>query len=165
MGTLLRSRRLVGGRSCSMKDLQADITILAQSSSVWKVLTDVERFPDWNPFVREVRGTISPGSKLTIHVQPPNTRMMTFQATVLKIEPNRELVWLGRFWGIRGLLEGEQHFEIEHLSIEVVRLRQRAFFSGVLAALPPLSSILARRFQRGMESMNQAAKDRVEQTG
>jgi hypothetical protein len=145
-----------------MKDLQADIIIQAPPASVWQVLTDFASFPAWNPFLREAKGDISPGATLAVCIRPPGTRAMRFQATVLNVEANRELVWLGRFWGIRGLLEGEQHFAIENLSTDAVRLTQRATFTGLLTALPPLSGILAQRLQRGMTAMNQALKDRVE---
>jgi hypothetical protein len=145
-----------------MKELQASISILAQSSSVWQALTEPAGFPEWNPFLREVRGQITPGARITVRVHPPGTRMMTFQATVLKVEPNHELVWLGRFWGVRGLLEAEQHFRIDTLSTEAVSLTHRTFCSGLLTALPPLSGILAQRLQRGMAAMNQALKDRLE---
>jgi hypothetical protein len=146
-----------------MKDLQEAISILAQSSAVWQVLTDVDGFPAWNPFLRQVQGAIRPGGRLTISVQPPSTRLMTFQATVLKVESNRDLVWLARLWGIRGLLDVEQHFEVETTSTETVNLSQRVFLSGLMSALPPLSGILSRRLQRGMAAMNQAVKDRAEQ--
>jgi len=37
-----------------MLELRTDIEIDAPVERVWEVLTDFDRFPDWNPFIRKV---------------------------------------------------------------------------------------------------------------
>ena len=32
------------------------------TEKVWQVLTDFAHFPDWNPFIREIIGTVMEGS-------------------------------------------------------------------------------------------------------
>ncbi len=145
-----------------MKKLCADIEIAASAERVWQVLADFEAYPQWNPFVRLARGELKVGARLTVHLQPPGTRGMTFRPTVLKVEPNRELRWLGHL-GVPGLFDGEHSFRIEPVEANQVHLVQSETFTGIL--VPLLMRALDKDTQRGFEEMNHALKVRAEQVG
>ena len=51
-----------------MKEIKTEIEINASAEKVWQVLTDFAHFHDWNPFIREIIGTVSEGSKLEISI-------------------------------------------------------------------------------------------------
>ncbi|MEO1714214.1 MAG: SRPBCC family protein, partial [Bacteroidota bacterium] len=36
-----------------MRHLETSITIDAPMQTVWKVLTDLEKYPSWNPFIQK----------------------------------------------------------------------------------------------------------------
>ena len=63
--------------------------------------------------VRSAEGSLTPGSKLTVRLQPPGSKGMTFKPTVLKADPGGELRWIGHLL-FPGLFDGEHHFIIEH---------------------------------------------------
>jgi hypothetical protein len=86
---------------------------------------------------------------------------MTFRPTVLSVEPNRELRWLGRLL-IPGLFDGEHIFEIEPAGMDRVRFTQREVFRGLF--VPLLARSLDRDTRRGFEEMNRALKVRAEIT-
>ena len=46
--------------------LTHSVDIAAPTSVVWEVLTDLEAYPQWNPFMVEAAGSVSEGDKLTI---------------------------------------------------------------------------------------------------
>jgi hypothetical protein len=142
-----------------MKEIHTEIEIDAPAEKVWRVLTDLAAYPEWNPFVRRVEGEFSVGARLHVTIQPSGARGMSFRPTVLVAEPNRELRWLGRFW-LPGLFAGEHSFSIEPLGEERVRFVQRERFGGLL--VPFLSKILDRDTGRGFEEMNRALKLRAE---
>jgi hypothetical protein len=125
------------------------------------VLTDFPSHAQWNPFIRRASGEVRGGARLLVHIQPSGTKGMTFQPTVLKAEPNRELRWLGRLW-LPGLFDGEHSFIIEPVGVSRVQFVQREVFRGLL--LPLLSRTLERDTRRGFDEMNQALKARAEQT-
>ncbi len=39
-----------------MKEIYTEIEIQASPERVWQALTDLERFSQWNPFIRSAKG-------------------------------------------------------------------------------------------------------------
>ena len=142
-------------------ELNTEIEIKASSEAVWNLLTDTFRFPEWNPFIRRLRGELKVGQKLAVYIQPSGVRGMEFKPVVLKVEPHRELRWLGHLI-IPGLFDGEHIFQIEPLGSGRVRFRQREIFSGIL--VPLLKNSLETDTRRGFNEMNQKLKELAERT-
>ena len=144
-----------------MKELRSQIEIEAPAERVWQVLTGFAAYPQWNPFIRRVRGRPEGEERLEVRMQPSGTRGFTFRPTVVKVEPNRQLRWLGHLL-VRGLFDGEHIFEIEELDRDRVLFIQREVFKGLL--VPLLARSLDRDTQRGFEEMNRALRERAEAT-
>jgi hypothetical protein len=142
------------------KQLRAEINIDAGPDRVWQVLTDFDRYSEWNPFMTEAHGTAAARQRLTIRMQPTVGRAMTFRPTVLEAVPGRRLRWLGRLF-VPGLFDGEHNFTIEPLDEDRVRLIQQEDFRGLL--VPVLSRWLDRGTLPAFEQMNRALKRRAEQ--
>jgi len=139
------------------KEIRTEIEIESSAERVWNLLTDFAHFPEWNPFIRRVKGSASTGNQLTVTIQPPGGKTMTFKPHVLDAQPNRQLRWIGRVL-IRGLFDGEHSFGIEPLGENRVRFTHRERFSGLF--VPFFST---GRSQQGFEEMNKALKTRAEQ--
>ena len=142
-----------------MRELHTDIEINASAGRVWQLLTDFDRYPEWNPFIRSISGKPEPNAKLKIFIQPSGARGMTFRPTVLKAEPNQELRWQGRLF-VPGLFDGEHILIIERISQDKVRFRQSEKFSGLLVPLFWRSLDVDTR--RGFNEMNAALKKQAE---
>ncbi|WP_193197920.1 SRPBCC domain-containing protein [Nostoc sp. MG11] len=139
--------------------IYTEIEIQAPDSRVWNLLTDFASFPKWNLFIRQISGSLSEGAKLTVHFQPPGTDGITFRPTILTVEPNRKLRWLGHFL-IPGLFDGEHSFIIEPLASDRVRFIQQESFKGLL--VPLLARRLNTDVRQGFEAMNQTLKTKAE---
>jgi hypothetical protein len=126
-----------------VKELISEIEIHASGEKVWQILTDFERYPEWNPFIRWAKGQAITGTRLTVRIQPSGAGGTTFTPTVLKVEPNRELRWLGRLV-MPGIFDGEHIFSIETIGAQHVLFTQREIYTG-------------------FEEMNQALKALAEQ--
>ncbi len=144
-----------------MKELRSHIEIEASAERVWQVLTDFAAYPEWNPFIRRVNGRPEVEERLVVRMRPSGTRGMTFRPTVMRVEPNRQLRWLGHLL-VPGLFDGEHIFEIEELDRDRVLFIQRESFKGLL--VPLLARSLDRNTQRGFEEMNRALRERAETT-
>jgi len=144
-----------------MLELRTEIEIDAPAERVWAVLTDFDRFPDWNPFIRRIHGNAQVGSRLDVFLGASGTRGMQFRPIVTMVVPNRELRWLGRL-GLPRLFDGEHIFQIEPLGSTRARFIQRERFRGLL--VPLMARSLNRDARRGFEEMNQALRARVNAT-
>jgi hypothetical protein len=141
-----------------MKQLYSEIEIHASAEIVWKHLTDFDKFPEWNSFMRIV-GEPKQGERIQVLIQPSGTKGNTFYPKLVKVEPQRELRWIGRVL-IPYLFDGEHIFEIKPIDEKRVLFIQRENFRGIL--VPFLSKMLDRDTKRGFEEMNQALKERAE---
>ena len=145
----------------SVKELHSEIQIDAPAERVWKLLTDFDSYPQWNPFIRNIIGQPAPGDRLEVRLAPPGGRAMTFRPKVLTAEPQRELRWLGHLLA-PGLFDGEHSFSIQALDENRIRFVQREAFKGLL--VPLFARSLETNTQRGFEEMNRALKERAEAT-
>lgn len=140
------------------RTLDTGTVIEASAERVWQVLVDFEAYPTWNPFVRRLSGEVRQGARLEVTVQPAGRGEFSFRPTLVAVEPQRELRWLGRVI-IPGLFDGEHGFTIERLGPDRVRLRHREVMSGILV---PLMGGMLRDAERGFHLMNRALKARAE---
>ena len=141
-----------------MKELRASIDIQATPERVWDVLTDFASFSEWNPFITSLIGKAEPGAKLTVRIEPPDGRAMTFKPTVLRADGAREFRWLGRL-GLPRVFDGEHIFELQaHKG--GTRFVQREEFRGALVT--PLLAWVGKSTEAGFKQMNEALKARAE---
>lgn len=141
-----------------MKHLETEVTIAAPPNVVWEILSDLDRYSEWNPFVIEAEGSLAVGSRLEVRLQPPGGRATTFRPTVTVVEPERTFEWLGHL-GVRGVFDGRHRFQLEPTAVGT-RLVQSEQFGGIL--VPVLSRSLDRSTRAGFEAMNHALKARAE---
>jgi hypothetical protein len=141
-----------------MKQLHTEIQIEADPAVVWAVLTDFDRYPDWNPFLVDVRGGTEPGGRLLVTLSPPGGRRITMRPTVTELVPARVFEWWGHL-GVRGIFDGRHRFELT-ASGTGTRLVQRETFTGLL--VPLLTKSLDGPTAAGFALMNEALRARAE---
>jgi hypothetical protein len=142
-----------------MHEIVTKIKIDASPDKIWGILTDFARYPEWNPFIRQVSGEAVRGHQLTASICPPGGKAMTFRPTVLVAEANTELRWLGRLL-FPSLFDGEHYFLLSPLAPDQTHLIHGERFSGIL--VPLLKSQLESGTRAGFMAMNQALKARAE---
>jgi hypothetical protein len=141
------------------KELESTIEIEASSEQVWAILTDLERYPEWNPFIRRIEGSLIVGSQLEVRIKPPGRSETVFRPTIISVIPNRQLRWLGHL-GMPKIFDGEHKMLIEPMGTGLVRFVQNETFHGLLV---PLSGGVLSDTLRGFKEMNNALKERIEE--
>lgn len=139
-----------------MKEVRTEIEINAGPEKVWKILTDFEKYSQWNPFIKRIIGQAKEGSKIEIHIETPNGKNRKYGPTVTKVEHNTELRWIGK----NLLLSGEHIFTIKKLQAGRVWFVHSEVFGGLLTSI--FAKSLDTDVKHGFEEMNRALKDRSE---
>jgi len=68
------------------------VLIHSPAETVWEILTDLDGYPDWNPFTPCVESTLRIGAPVTLHIRRGKSASpMTFILEVL--DPPREIAW------------------------------------------------------------------------
>ncbi len=146
-------------RTPSGGELYSEIEIRSSPERIWEILTDFSRYPEWNPFIRSIRGDLVKGGRIIAELRPPGSKGMTIRPVLLKADPPNEIRWKGHLV-IRGLFDGEHIFEIRPEGTGRCRFIQREIFSGLL--LPLVTRMLKGGTAHGFAEMNKALKERAE---
>ncbi len=103
----------------------------AAPAEIWELLTDAERYPEWNRSVVSLSGQIAEGEtvKLVAAVSPKRT----FALHVRDLEAGSRMVWEGGM--PLGLFVGVRTFELHPLPDETTRFSMREEYRGALAPL------------------------------
>jgi hypothetical protein len=144
-----------------LKELRTEIEINTSPERVWKILTDFEKYDQWNPFIHKIIGQPKEGTKIEIHIETPGGKNRKYEPTLTKVDEGCELRWLGKS-SLPGFLNGEHIFAIEQLDPQRVRFVQREVFDGLLTSL--FGKSLDTDVRQGLEEMNRALKERAERT-
>ncbi len=142
-----------------MKSLKTSIQIQAPAAIVWNSLIDFEQYPEWNPFIRQIKGEAVQGQNLQISIQIPGQKPSEFKPEVIKCVPAQELRWLGKLF-FKGLFDGEHYFQLKVIGPNKVEFIHGENFSGLLSS--PLMALIGKSTKEGFEAMNKALKAEAE---
>ncbi|MGH0035262.1 MAG: SRPBCC domain-containing protein [Myxococcota bacterium] len=143
------------------RSVSAGIEIDAAAEDVWSILTDFERYPEWNPFTVEVRTTLQVGEAVTMNVHLPGRRPTVRVEWVNRVEAGRVFAW-----GMHMLhpicLTANRYQWVEPLGDQRCRYRTEDVMSGWLA--PVVVAFYGRSMRTGFESVANALKARAEKS-
>lgn len=142
-----------------MKELRTEIVIRASGEKVWRILTDFDRYPDWNPFIRFILGKVAVGEIVKVRLEAPGMKGMLMKPRITKFNESEGFSWLGSL-GIPGLFDGEHSFELTDNHDGTTTFVQREEFKGIL--VPLLKKMLDVNTKEGFEMMNRKLKEECE---
>ena|SRR5688572_13501571 len=142
------------------KEITTEILINATPEKVWSVFTNFANYPNWNPFIKSIKGEIKVGNIITARMEPPGGKGMTFKPKILTFKTNKELSWLGHLL-FPGIFDGEHKFELIDNRNVTTTFRQSEKFQGIL--VPLFQKQLDNNTKRGFEEMNKKLKELSEQ--
>lgn len=141
-----------------MKTIHTEIWVAAAAPVVWSVITDIERWPDWNPVMR-IDGPLDPGRSITVTLLPRGKPEVVMRPKIVSYEEGREVRWVGRFL-IPGLCDGEHGLRVVPEDVGRCRFEQFEVFSGLLAG--PIMGKRVKEIETGFEVMNRMLKREAE---
>jgi uncharacterized protein YndB with AHSA1/START domain len=139
--------------------IEQTLVIAAPAALVWRVIVDLERYPEWNPFVVACRSTLAVGAPIEMRVRGLAPWALSQREEILAHEPGRRLCY-----GLRGAFLGAISSERCHLVTErepaLAHYRSTFALGGGLA--PLVRALLGRRLARGFCAMTGALARRAE---
>lgn len=140
-----------------MSSFNTQIEINAKAEVVWKILTDISSWPEWNKTIDDIQGSIMPGGKVTVHTKANPGK--SFPLKVSKIIPNQAMVWTG---GMPfGLFTGKRIFTITAAGDNSVEFAMTEQFTGLMA---PLITRSIPDLQPSFDEFAQCLKEIAEST-
>jgi len=109
-------------------------SIDAAPETVWRIVEDIERWPEWTPTIASVErrseGPIGVGARFRI--RQPKLAPTTW--TITEWAPGRAFAWTARSPGFRIVADHEIRPESRGSSVEL-RVRFEGFLGGIVARL------------------------------
>lgn len=113
-----------------MLEYQATTTIDAPAATVWAVLLDTAKWPQWDPSCEKIEGEVALGNKIKAFTKLSPGR--AFPVKVTELVPSEKMTWSGGM--PLGLFKGERTFVLrEHGGRTEFTLRE--VFSGPMLRL------------------------------
>lgn len=140
------------------KEIKTEIIINASREKIWKVLTDFEAYPQWNPFVVRIEGKPIIGTRLKNTLQNGD-KQFQFKPIVTSVEPGKSFAWLGSLF-IKGLFDGHHSFELKDLGNSQVKFIHSEQFSGILSGF--ILKKIGADTKLNFVKFNEAIKKRAE---
>jgi hypothetical protein len=141
-----------------MHAIRTEAFIPASPEAIWRVLTDFDRFHEWNPLNIKAKGKPSLGARIPMTFLNPAKAGATVSMTVkiTRFEPNRVLEWLGH---VPIVFKGRHIFELTPEGAGT-RLLHGEDQSGLIAK-GNSADVIRTKFVPAYEAMNEALARRL----
>lgn len=138
---------------------RTDLEIEASDQQTWAVLTDFERYADWNPALPAISGELREGSMVSLTLGMPGRPSPKVKARLQDVTPNRRLTWHGNVGG-DWLFAGDREFAIHPIAENRVRFTHVEDVRGLL--FPVFRALMGSAIQRSHDTFNGSLKERAE---
>lgn len=132
--------------------------IEAPAADVFRVLDDLDRYPDWNPFTTRVITDRVIGGQVELHVNMPGSGLRVQRERFTGYVPGERLSW-GLRWGGGVLLDCDRVQQVEAQPDGTTRYVTYERFNGLLGGL--VVHLYGAAVRRGFEQCADALALRV----
>lgn len=133
--------------------------IAASAERVWEVLTDLERYGEWNPQIPVAKGKVEEGAEIEIKLALPGRPAMNLSATIEQAQENELFSWRGHLlapW----FFEGYREFAIQQVAPDRVTVTHTEDVHGAFA--PIFSLVMGKPIEKSQRALNDALRTRAE---
>jgi hypothetical protein len=155
------SHRINTEKAARMTTLASSVHIDAPAHIVWQALTDLERYPDWNPYYRSASGVVAVGETILLDATLDEGfgKPRRGPVRVVAAIPGKELRWTSRFL-LPGVMDADHRFTLTESSPTRTTVTQSEEFAGLLVRLAP--SVL-KKVHAKFGELDLALKTRAEE--
>lgn len=140
---------------------EAEVAIDAPASEVWKVLVDLDRYPDWNRYATSAVGQLQVGGTVEINVPRQGERRGPVNNRVTELVIDQRLCWRSLSW-YRFLVYGIRCRHLDVQSDGTTLFREVETMHGPLAGV--IRRTMAPQLLRGLRTECDSLRDEVERS-
>ena len=143
-----------------MQEIKTEIEILAPSSKVWSIITDINNWQQWSSIINASHGTASVGSKLSITMMGKEEGKdgPKYNPVIMELDEPNHFRWRAHMLA-EFIFTNDKIFELKETSTEMgagTRLTHIETFKGLLA--PIFCGQMEEGVPPMLNSMNKALK-------
>jgi len=118
--------------SSNKHEVITQITIKSSPAEVWSMLTDLEKYPDWHPYIKKIEGKLDKKTKIKVTYKKNDTQEGAFPAYIIDNEVNKKLSWGG---SLGFIFRAKHYYIIEAVGADSVKLIQGEFWRGIFGGM------------------------------
>jgi uncharacterized protein YndB with AHSA1/START domain len=143
--------------------LATRVEIDAPAAEVWAILTDLDRYAEWNPFTPKIETDFTIDGPITLHVSFDGGPTQRRVEVLRRWAPGEELRWtmtMGPAWFFRS--DRTQRVEplVESLGATRCRYVSELRFAGLFA--PVVTALYGAKVQRGLDALAAGLRRRAQ---
>lgn len=144
-----------------MKVYSASTTIHAKPETIWSILIDGAKYPEWDPWAERIEGQIASGEQIKAYSKLSPGR--AFPVTVTEFQPGQQMTWTGGM--PLGLFKGVRTFTLTPQNDGTTEFTVRETFSGPMlpligGSLPDMNQPFAD-FAAGLKARAEALENQT----
>jgi len=157
---LITSALILWMKGSSVREIRTEIEISAPIEKVWRILTDIDHWNEWNPIINQASGVASLESELSITMRDEDGKDgPKYMPIVTAFQEPTKFRWRAKMMS-EFLMTNDKVFELEDTGTGT-RLIHKELFSGMF--VPLFWSKVNNHVPSMLNSMNQALKLKVEE--
>ena len=138
---------------------QTTFDVNASADAVWRVLTNLDQYGEWNPQIPRASGAIQEKGQIALRLALPGRPAMDLVATIEEVRRGELLTWRGHVlapW----FFEGYRKFEIHEAGDHRVSVTHVEDIHGLFA--PLFAVFMGRPIETSQQAFNDALRTRAE---
>ncbi|MEV6773450.1 SRPBCC domain-containing protein [Nocardia sp. NPDC051030] len=135
------------------------VEIEAPAELVWQVLTDVDNYGEWNPFVPECKTTLEPGTPIDMQVRLVGPKPRAQREYIKTHTPGSEFSY-GMKPAPLGLLSSIRQHTLTPLGDGRTRYESHFQLNGPLSVV--VGGLMSKALHKGFNGMTDGLKQRAE---
>lgn len=135
------------------------IEINAPIEVVWSVLTDFDRYQDWNTQLYFISGIPELGQRLELKLEPMGHKGYHFKPLLHAMKPQKLLAWKGSVLA-GGVFSVEHRFSMEKTTLGATRLVNEEICKGLISPVMQMLP-LAKNTAASLDWLNEEINDQA----
>lgn len=144
------------GHFFAKKTVRSEVVINAPVNDVWAVIDDTANYPEWNPSMQVIDGTVAEGGKVAYQFTDSQGVQSKITATVKQKVANEVLYQSG---GILTIITYDNYWRVEPIDDNITKVSITENYTGVYVWFWNADSV-----EQAYQLQNEALRQRVEQT-